>query len=94
VGNQPWIFIGGIVLSGMGCNPFESVPAVVVTCRERMLRGAPVLHGNHYDVCLGDEGVEVAVVELRESGFEEESTTMKVDQDGKILRMVLVIGWD
>lgn len=94
MGNQPRIFIGGgVVLSGMGRDPFESVPAIVVTHRERVLRGEPVLHGNHYDVGLGNEDVEVAVVELGESGFEEESTTVKVDQDGELLRMVLESGW-
>lgn len=69
----------------MGCDPFESFPTIEVTCGERVLRGEPVLHGDYYAICLGNEGVEVVVVELGESGFEKEATTVKEDQDGNLI---------
>lgn len=59
-----------------------------------MLWSEPVLYRDDDDVDLGDEVGEVVVVELREGGFEEESTAMEVDQDGKFL-VVLVSGvWE
>ena len=58
---------------------------------EEVLWSEPVLHKNEYDINLGDKHVEVVVVELRESRLKEESTTMKVDQDGKFLDLIVVL---
>lgn len=84
--DQPGLAVGGaIVVGGVRGHPLKSIPTIMICRRERVLRGEPVLHRNHYDINLGHEGVEVVVVELGEGGFKEEATAMEVDQDGEFV---------
>ena len=50
------VAVGGM---GMGCNPFESSPRIIISCREKMLRSFPVLYSNNQDISLGSKYVAI-----------------------------------
>lgn len=81
---EPWIGgVGGVI----GCvrrNPFERSPAIFKSCGKWVFWGEPILDGDGDDICLGDDEVEVAVVEEGEGGYKAESAAVKVDEDGKL----------
>ncbi|RYR37433.1 hypothetical protein Ahy_A09g042322 isoform A [Arachis hypogaea] len=71
--NQPRLCVNCGFVIRMRCYPFESVPTIMVTCRERIFWCQPVLHGNHYELSLWSKvTVDIVMEPLRERRSQEE----------------------